>query len=274
MALLGCSNAQDRRHGPRGRSFRQTCELPSAAPPDLVLEAARTIIPGGESITERGQLTSSGACDASVPDCVRVERDVLAGVYDKIRKLTAPGFVSRNEEVSPHVGFRTFKVRWRGGECSFVDGVTDPLAEVDKKRFVESYGAIVATMTALRRPSPSAVATCRQQLEVAVTSYNATRKPRVIATLTATESADYGHHGEAPIIAFTVAGGSNVAIVLWRKDRNLGTSDWFAGEGFVARERGASTAMLWKGDDAFDAFVAAFQLAADACLDAFAGRSP
>jgi len=52
---------------------------------ELVLEEERTIIPGGESTTERGQLTASGACDPRVPDCVRVERDVLPGAYDKIR---------------------------------------------------------------------------------------------------------------------------------------------------------------------------------------------
>ncbi len=192
---------------------------------DLVLEAERTIIPGGESTTERGQQTASGACDPRVPDCVRVERDVLAGAYDKIRALTAPGFLSQNERVSPHVGFRTLNVNWRGGSCRFVDGVTDPLHEPDKRRFVESYDTIVTLITEHRRPSGSAIATCRKRLEVAVASFNASGKSDAKVTLTTSESFAHGQHGEAPMIGFTVAGGSNMVNVLWRKGRNLGSSD-------------------------------------------------
>ena len=167
---------EDQRGGPSGRPFRQTCELPESAPVGVVLEARRTVVPGGESVTEQGQATdASGTCDAGVPDCTRVSTGTLLATYDKIRNLAAQGFLSRNEQVSPHYGWRTFSVKWSAGRCEFVDGVTDPLAEEDKKRFYEAYDAIVALIVGGRGAGTEvlprdAMAKCRKELDAAIES--------------------------------------------------------------------------------------------------------
>ncbi|NOU34078.1 MAG: hypothetical protein HOO96_39815 [Polyangiaceae bacterium] len=275
--LLGCaSSAQDRRYGPPGRSFRQECELPAVAGPDLVLEARRTVV-DGDTREEGGELAwSATSCRADVPDCVVVPPGVMSAVYDDVRGSTARGFVSENERVSPHFGFRTLSVRWNGGSCAFVDGVTDPLVPADHARFQHAYDAVVAGIARYRALPRAAIADCRERLETAVASYNAAHRSP-LPLLKTSEASEPGHHGEAPYAAFTLEGSASTLTLLWQKGRDLGDAPWseLAGSAaprVVIRKQGGTTAMLSGSDADAAAFFAAFRPVVDACLRTFDGR--
>lgn len=275
--LLGCaSSAQDRRYGPPGRSFRQECELPTVPGPDLVLEARRTVL-DGETREERGELTlSATSCGADAPDCVVVPPGVMRSIYDDVRRSTAQGFVSENERVSPHLGFRTLSVRWNGGSCAFVDGVTDPLVAADHARFQHAYDAVLTGITRHRVLPPAVVADCRARLEAARTSYNEAH-PTHLPRLETSEQRLPGHHGEVPFVAFTLEGGASSLVLIWQKGRDTGNAGWFevAGESpprVVIRSRGGAGAMLTGGDADAGAFFAVFEPVIDACLRTFDGR--
>lgn len=275
--LLGCaSSAQDRRYGPPGRSFRQECELPTAAGPDLVLGVRRTVL-DGDTREERGELTwSATSCRADVPDCVVVAPGVMSAVYDDVRGSTARGFVSENERVSPHFGFRTLSVRWNGGSCAFVDGVTDPLVAADHARFQHAYDAVLTGITRHRVLPPAAIADCRERLEVARTSYNEAHRPP-LPKLETSEASAPGHHGEAPYAGFSLEGTPGSLSLFWQKGRELGDSPWSEVEGnaarrIVIRKQGGTTAMLSGSDVDAAAFFAAFRPVVDACLRTFDGR--
>jgi hypothetical protein len=154
VAVVSCRrDFPDRRSGPKSQSFVQICELPESVPPGVVLEAARTVNPYGEWSEQRGQVTdATGTCDPRAPECGRVDPELLRDVYLHVKRISGPGFRSKNEASSPHYGFRTLAVIWKGGRCAFVDGVTDPLEEGDRERFMEAYDAIAALVVKSRTP--------------------------------------------------------------------------------------------------------------------------
>ncbi|MDI3291602.1 hypothetical protein [Polyangium sp. 15x6] len=191
--------------------------MPESMPVGLILDVERTVIPDGSPYREHGQLTdASSQCDPNVPDCVRVSTDILRATYQRVRRDAARGFRARNVQVSPHYGFRTLTIRWPGGQCSFVDGVTDPLEEADQARFSDLFWFVASMITHRKEdagadassaadPLPrTAIAVCNDELKRAMGPYNLGKSVSDAVALTTHESKGFGHHGEPPSVYFVV----------------------------------------------------------------------
>jgi hypothetical protein len=120
------------------------------------VQVNRHIVPmGGPISREVAEVTADGRCTPKV-DCVLVTRAKMNDLLARVR--AASGVRHRNTPSSPHYGFRSIAVRFRGGACEIADGSLAPLVDEDGPTFQAAFEAIVDAVIAARDGSAPAVA--------------------------------------------------------------------------------------------------------------------